>query len=274
MNSEILSLSQSSSSGNARELDYSTVAGLAVAFGLVFLAITYSGELSSFFDLSSLLIVLGGTFGATLINHSPEEILRSSEAVRAVLWPDRQAGLVRLRRLVELATKARNEGLLVLEEAQTFEPDPFLRNALQLLADGLTPEEVQRTLEIEIAHIDDRHRRGAQCLQTMAAIAPAMGLIGTLIGLVQMLENLNDPSKIGPGMATALLTTFYGSMLAYALFTPLAGKLRARSEEELILKQMTLEGIMGIISQVNPRLLEQRLFGFLPPQERFSRYEA
>ncbi len=257
-----------------REIDYGTVCGIAGAFGLVVIAIIIGGELTSFLDFSSALIVFGGTLGATFVNYPISEVLRSLDVVRTVIWPDTHSGLARLRYLVELSNRVRADGVLALEQIVGLEHDPFLRKGLQLIADGIPQEEVQRTLEIDLHHIVDRHRRGAQIFQSMANIAPAMGLIGTLIGLVHMLENLNDPSRIGPGMATALLTTFYGAVLSYMLFMPLAGKLRTRSDEELVLKEMTIEGLVGMMQQTNPRLLEQRLLGFLPPQERLSRYEA
>lgn len=257
-----------------REIDFGTVLGIAGAFGLVFLAILIGGRITSFIDFGSALIVIGGTMGATFVNYPIAEVIRSLDVVRTVIWPDTHSGLARLRHIIDLSNRARSDGALALEPLIAVEDDPFLRKGLQLIADGLPEEEVQRTLEIDLQHIDDRHRRGAQVFQSMANIAPAMGLIGTLIGLVHMLENLNDPAKIGPGMATALLTTFYGAVLSYMLFMPLAGKLRTRSDEELVLKEMTIEGLLGIVQQTNPRLLEQRLLGFLPPQERLSRYEG
>jgi len=153
------------------------------------------------------------------------------------------------------------------------ERDPFFKKCLMLLVDGYDAPELRKILEMELAYLDDRHRRGARLFQTMGAIAPAMGLIGTLIGLVQMLGNLDDPSEIGPAMAVALLTTFYGAVLANLVFLPLAGKLRTRSEEETLYKEMTIEGICGIAEGLNPRMIKQRLFSFLPPEKRYAEYE-
>lgn len=259
--------------GSRENLDYATIVGAICAFGLVLLAIFLGGQFHSFFDLNSVLIVIGGTIGATLINFPLKDFSRTVSVLRTAFFPDRSSADLRIQKLVELGTRARTEGLLALERVIYQEPDPFLRKCLQLLVDGLPIEDLRRILEIEIYQQEDRHRRGAQLFQSMGAIAPAMGLIGTLIGLVQMLQNLNDPAKIGPSMATALLTTFYGALLAYVLFLPLAGKLRARSMDEISLKELTVEGILCIAKDVNPRILEQRLHSFLPPEARFSRFE-
>ena len=255
------------------EFDYATAFGITAAFGLVFLAILFGGNISSFLNLNSFLIVFGGTIGATLVNFPMQDLARSFVVLQTTIWPNPSSGAKRIRRLVELATRARVDGALALESVVYQEQDPFFRKCIQLLVDGIPVEEVRRTLEIELLHIEDRHRRGAQIFQAMGAIAPAMGLIGTLVGLVQMLEHLDDPAKIGPGMATALLTTFYGAMLAYVVFNPLSGKLRARSQSETNIKEMTIEGVLCILKDMNPRLIEQRLLCFLPPELRVSQYE-
>jgi len=253
--------------------DYASAVSMIAAFSLVIFAIIFGGQLSSFLDLNSFLIVIGGTLGATLINYPIKELSRSIVALESSIRPNRAAAANRIRRIVELATRVRNEGPLALEEIVQQESDIFLRRCLQLLVDNTPLEELRRTLEIELLHSEDRHRRGAQIFRTMGAIAPAMGLIGSVIGLVQMLEHLDDPAKIGPGMATALLTTFYGAMLAYLIFIPLSGKLRANSEANLHIKEMSIEGVLCILQDLNPRLIEQRLFSFLPTEARVSQFE-
>lgn len=259
-------------SAKSPTVDYATGLGILAAFGLVFLAITLGGGATSFFDISSLAVVVGGTLGATLIHYPLEALLRTANIIRPAFFPDAASRIHRVQRLLELARKSRGAGTLALESDIMRENDPFFRKCLELLVDDLPPEEVERILEIELTHLEDRHRSGAQLLQTMGTIAPAMGLIGTLIGLVQMLDHMDDPSQVGPGMALALLTTFYGAMLAYIVFLPLAGKLRARSREETLLKELTLEGTVCIIKGTNPRIVEQHLMCFLPPEERVSEY--
>lgn len=254
------------------QIDRGTLVGISAAFGLVFLAILLGGGAGSFFDFNSLLIVLGGTFGATLVNFPLDDLVKASGLIRTAFFPDRSSGLLRMRRLTELSEIVRAEGVVGLESAIRRETDPFFRKAIELVADALPPEDIRRILEIDLSFLGDRHRRGAQVFQTMGTIAPAMGLVGTLIGLVQMLRTLSDPSSVGPGMAVALLTTFYGAVLANLVFLPLAGKLRARSAEEALIKEMTIEGAVDIARGMNPRILEECLMSFLSPDLRVSRY--
>ncbi|MCC6954306.1 MAG: MotA/TolQ/ExbB proton channel family protein [Deltaproteobacteria bacterium] len=254
------------------EYDRATVIGLAAAFGLVFLAIGMGGNLPLFFDLPSLLIVIGGTLGATLVNFPLDEVRRAFSVARHVLAPDRSSPEERLRKIIRLAEEARTSGNLVLESALFKEADPFLRKCTELVVDGISPDEIRRILDIEISLVASRHRRGAQLFQAMGNIAPAMGLIGTLIGLVQMLGSIDDPGQIGPAMAVALVTTFYGAVFANMLFIPIAGKLRARSEEEILIKEMTTEGMISIAQGINPRLLEESLLSFVPPERRISQF--
>ena len=170
--------------------------------------------------------------------------------------------------LVDFAGRARRDGILALEAAAKEVPDQFLGKGIQLAVDGLEPRAIAEVLEKEIEYIEERHGLGATTFMTMGTIAPSMGLIGTLVGLVQMLQNLSDPDSIGPSMAVALLTTFYGAILANMVFLPIAGKLQVRHKEELLGKQLMLEGILSISSGDNPRTLEQKLQSFIPPSER------
>lgn len=269
----ILSKSLSLRNGRFATLDYATAAGIAAAFGLVMLAIAFSGGLLLFFDLNSLLIVLGGTVGATLINFPLEDFRKTIVILRTAFYPDISSAQHRLRRIVQLARNAKSQGRLALEEDGFRESDPFLRKGIELLVDDLPADDLRDILQTELRYLEDRHRRGAQLFQAMGAIAPAMGLIGTLIGLVQMLQDMSDLSSLGAGMATALLTTFYGAVLAYIIFLPLAGKLRTRSQEELLIKELTIEGLTCIMRGVNPRHIEQHLLSFLPPERRYSEYQ-
>ena len=146
--------------------------------------------------------------------------------------------------------------------------DEFLSKGLQLSVDGLEPQAIQEILETEVEHIQERHKLGADILTTMGIFAPALGMIGTLIGLVQMLQSMDDPSTIGPAMAVALLTTFYGALMANIICLPIAGKLRTRSGEEMMAKELMIEGVMSIAKGENPRILEQKLNAFLAPPQR------
>ncbi len=247
--------------------------GVCGALGLVFLAIYFGGDLLSFFDLNSFLIVVGGTIGATLINFPINDVQRALAVIRTAFFPDEQSLRERMKKLVEMSRRARADGLLVLQIDASREPDAFFRKCIQLVVDNHPAAEIRKILETEMSFLEERHRRGAMIFHSMGNVAPAMGLIGTLIGLVQMLRQLDDPSAIGPAMAVALLTTFYGAVLAYIVFFPLAGKLRTRSQEEMLLKELTMEGMLAISENINPRLVEERLVCYLPPEKRFSLFE-
>ncbi len=257
----------------AVRIDFATLLGIGIAFFLVLAAINAEGGLGAFLDSRSALIVLGGTFGATLVNFSLEDVGRTFALLRTAFLPDDHSGMQRIEAVLACARRFRSESREMLQDAADQEPDGFFRKCLTLLIEGQNDKEIRRIMEIELGCSEDRHRRGAQLFQTMGNIAPAMGLIGTLIGLVQMLQKINNPSDIGPAMAIALLTTFYGAVLAQLVCFPIAGKLRARSREEVLLKELTIEGISAIAEGVNPRSIELRLLGFLKPTERRSQYD-
>jgi chemotaxis protein MotA len=174
--------------------------------------------------------------------------------------------LVRL--FVSLGQKARREGLLALEDELESLNDKFLVNGLQMVIDGLDPELIRDIMETEVTATEQRHKLGQDVFRAWGALAPAFGMIGTLIGLVQMLANLDDPSAIGPGMAVALITTFYGSVLANLFFIPMAGKLAIRSDAESSLKEAIIEGVLSIQAGTNPRILQEKMKAFVSPQER------
>jgi chemotaxis protein MotA len=170
--------------------------------------------------------------------------------------------------LVGFAAKARKDGMLALESHLKDIDDSFLVKGLELAIDGQEPNSIGEILQVELESLEGRHQLCAEIFVSMGNFAPAMGLLGTLIGLVQMLQQMDDPSKIGPAMAVALLTTFYGVLLANLLFLPIAGKLKTRSKHEVLLKQLILEGVMAIQSGDNPRIVEQKLKAFVAPMDR------
>jgi chemotaxis protein MotA len=173
-----------------------------------------------------------------------------------------------IEKIVGFAETARREGILALEQAAREIEDPFMGTGIQLAVDGTEPELIQTILETELAFIEERHKQGANIFVFMGSAGPAFGMIGTLVGLVNMLQNLDDPASIGPGMATALITTFYGAVMANLIFIPFAGKLSIRSAEEILSKRMIMEGIMSIQSGDNPRIVEQKLNTFIAPKLR------
>ena len=247
-------------------MDLATIIGILVAFGLVIAAL--GGDALLFLDPASILIVCGGTIGAVLVTYPLESVLGVARIIKKTFLSKVQEPGELIPQFVDYATRVRREGILSLEAHLKNIPDEFLRKGLQLTVDGLDPQLIQEILETDIACLEERHLKGAEILQTFGTLAPGMGMVGTIIGLVLMLKRMNDPSTIGPAMAVALLTTFYGAIMANLVFNPMAGKLRARSREEVLTRTMIVEGIMSISRGENPRILEEKMNSYLPPKER------
>jgi len=249
-------------------VDIATIIGLAAAFGLVGWSIQVGGNLGGFLNLSAAAIVLGGTFGSLLVHFPMSRIIGLIGILRKTLvYAQPQPDAV-IAKMVKYAERARREGMLALEEDSETETDEFLRKGLRLAVDGTDPQLLEKILQTDVHQIENRHFEGARILAAGGTFAPAFGMIGTLIGLVSMLSTLSDPTKIGAGMATALVTTFYGAVLANALFLPLAGKLETRSREEILNKEMIIDGIMAIQSGDSPRIVEEKLKSYLSPTLR------
>ena len=249
-------------------MDIATVAGIVSAFGLVVTAMLMGGGLGLFINIPSFMIVVGGTLGATLINYPLQDVLRVVSVVKNAFFPSTFTTQELIANFVTLASRARKEGILALEPAIKDMKDEFLSTGLQLSVDGLEPQAIQAIMDTEVEHIQERHKLGAEIFTTMGIFAPALGMIGTLIGLVQMLQTMDDPSTIGPSMAVALLTTFYGALMANIVCLPIAGKLKNRSSTEVMVKELMIEGVMSIAKGENPRVLEQKLNAFLAPPQR------
>lgn len=254
-------------------MDLSTVVGLVLIYCLIFASILLGGNVGAFIDYPSILITVMGTFACALINFPIPSVLGITGVLKNAFFNTAISPLDTVSTLVSFAERARREGILSLEGSMDEIEDDFIRSGLRLAVDGVEPELIKDILQTELAFIEDRHRSGQAILLYMGTVAPAMGMIGTLIGLVAMLQNLSDPNAIGPAMAVALLTTFYGALMANIMFIPLAGKLKVRSQEEILIKEVAIEGVMSIQSGDNPRILEQKLLAFLPPKIRPPRDE-
>ena len=254
-------------------MDLSTIIGIIAAFGLMPMAILYGSPLTIFFNIPALLIVLGGTTGVAFI-HYPFADLREAFKVarKAVFHRDKPINEY-IQQLMNFANKARKEGILGLQGELDRIDDQFLKRSVQMAVDGQEPNTLKDMLNTEIDYIIKRHSKGANIFVSIGTYAPAMGMVGTLIGLVQMLQNLNDPSRIGPAMAVALLTTFYGAVIANVVCLPVAGKLRNRSETEILEKSLIIEGMRSILSGENPRLIEQKLHAYISPKLRATMFE-
>lgn len=255
--------------------DYTTVLGILFAFVLVIGAIILGGKVRVFIDLPSMLIVVGGTFVLTAACFSVNDVVTSIQTtVKNMFYrpvsPTNTAVIA-----LKVAELARKEGVLSLEKhVSRMHSNPFLLKASRVIADGMIPEKIERLLSEDIQTLQERYIRSAAVLRKAAEIAPSMGLIGTLIGLVQMLGGLNDPSTIGPAMAVALLTTFYGALLAFMVFTPLASRLERNAQGELLSLMMYLKTADSIVRQENPRQLETLLNSMLPQSQQIAYFKS
>lgn len=249
-------------------MDIATVVGIIAGFGLILISIILGGTLDTFINVPAIVIVVGGTISATLINYPLTDVVGLMGPVRQAFFTQDIDPRGLIQKLTEFATIARREGILALETHANETDDEFLGKSIQLAIDGTAPELIRDILTTEVAFMEDRHSRGQAILTAMGASAPAFGMIGTLIGLVQMLAGMEDPSSIGLGMAVALLTTLYGAVLANVVFIPVAGKLKVRTAGELLVKEITIEGILSIQSGDNPRVVEQKLKAFISPALR------
>lgn len=260
--------------GSGATIDFATIFGVAGAFVLIAAAMIIGGTPGAFLDVRAILIVIGGTFMVTTISYSLGEIVRAqSVMLKAVMYHQRAPSDAALQ-MIHLADAARRNGALSLESHQKeFRGERFLRRAMTFVIDGMPGEEVERVMTREAEATFDRHIQSAGVLRRAGEVAPAMGLIGTLIGLVQMLGSLEDPTSIGPAMAIALLTTFYGAVLAHMVFLPIANKLERNSTIEATVNHIYARGAASIARQENPRRLEMHLNTTLPPAERVTYFD-
>ena len=249
-------------------MDLATILGIVLSFGLILLAILSGGDVMLFVHGPSMLIVFGGTIGATLTHYPLPVALKLGKIIGKTFTSKIPASDSIIDQFMDYANRARREGILALESIVKGLDNAFLRKGLQLTVDGLEPDAIQAILEVEIGNTENRHGTGIDLLNALAAYAPALGMIGTVIGLVQMLQNMDDPSKIGPAMAVALITTFYGAVLANLVFLPMVGKLKQRSKEEILIMEMQMEGILGISRGENPRIIREKLSSFQAPKDR------
>lgn len=249
-------------------MDISTVAGMILGVVFLIIGIMINGTLGTYYDRASIMITLGGTIAATLISFPLPKFLETLRSVKHIFFGKELNAGEAIDRIIELANVARKEGLLALEEAAMQLDDDFLKKGILLIVDGTDPELVRNILETELSFVEERHSTGQSLFETMGALAPAFGMIGTLIGLINMLRTLDDPSSVGPNMAVALVTTFYGVVLANLFFLPMARKLKLRSKEEILLKEILIEGMLSIQAGENPRIIEEKLVAFLSPKLR------
>jgi chemotaxis protein MotA len=255
-------------------MDLASIIGLAVCVAMMLLGIVTGDDgvagLRYFIDVKSILITLGGAFFAVLASNSIKDFIGGLKSFLLIFKSPSMNLTETISKVIELSNVARKEGLLALEEVSGELEDPFLKKGILLIVDGTDPELVRGILETEVVNLDSRHRQKIAFWQDLGAMGPAWGMIGTLIGLILMLQNMSDASSIGPSMSVALITTLYGSVLANWICTPTSNKLKSNNEAELMLKDIMIEGLLSIQAGENPRVIEEKLKSFLPPSERAS----
>lgn len=254
---------------NLLDLDTATVLGMIVAWGALLGALLLEGgNPRALINGPAALLVFGGTFGAGIISFRMSQ-LKSLPAVLAQAFTEKSQDVSEvIALLVGFAERARREGLLVLEEEVDTLTDPFLLRGVQLAIDGTDPELVRDILTTELHFLQARHRVGESIFTTLGGFAPTLGIIGTVVGLIHMLSSLSDPGRMGPLIASAFLATLYGVASANLLFLPIAKKLRARSTEEVLIREVMVEGILSIQAGDNPRVVEEKLKAYLAPRIR------
>lgn len=254
-------------------MDLGTVIGLVLVMALLLGAMAMGVGVGAYIDIPSVLIVIGGSIGALMISFKPEQMKKFTKVFMIAIKPPQEDKGELIKKLVEFATKARKDGILALESEVNNEENQFLKKGLSMAIDGNEPDTIRELLEIEMEQTSTRHKIHGSIFNQWAGLAGAMGMIGTLIGLVAMLLNMADPSAIGPSMAVALLTTMYGAMIGNIFGTPISNILGIRNDEETLVKEMILSGIMSIQSGDAPRVLEAKLLSYLAPSERVSQFD-
>lgn len=249
-------------------MDITTAVGMALAMGLLYWSLAAGGDVSLFWDTPSVVMVLGGSVSVTIISYRPSDLKGLLKIMMRTLLFKLPTPQQEIERVITYANLARKEGLLALEAKLQEVDDKFFAKGIQLVIDGFSAETVRDIMDLEHSFQQQRHSQGKKMIDTIGTMAPAFGMIGTLVGLVQMLANMSDPAAIGSGMAVALLTTFYGAVVSNVVMTPLSNKLDIRAKEEALLRNLMVEGIVAIQSGEKPQLIKEKLKSFLPPSSR------
>lgn len=249
-------------------MDLSSVIGFLGGITVIIVTILISGDLSGYVDIPSIICTFGGTVAMTVMAFPINKLKEGIAALKHVFFYSEMDAENIIKSIIDLANVARKEGLLALEEAAQQLQDDFLQKGVLLIVDGTDPELVRNILETELSFIEERHKSSQGVYEFMATIGPGFGMLGTLIGLINMLANLSDPSTVGPNMAVAIVTTLYGSMIANVFCNPVVNKLKLRSSQESLMKEVMLEGMLSIQAGENPRIIEEKLKAFMSPKLR------
>ena len=255
-------------------MDLASIIGLVVAFAMMMLGILTGDDgiagIKYFWDFKSVLITFGGAFFSTMAAYSMKDYIAGLKSFLLIFKSPSQNIPEMITKIIDLSNVARKEGLLSLEEVASELDDEFLKKGILLIVDGTDPELVRAILETELISTEDRHKKKISFWQDLGSMGPAWGMIGTLIGLILMLQKMNDASAIGPAMSVALITTLYGSILANWICSPVSNKLKAYNADEIMLKEIMIEGLLSIQAGENPRVIEEKLKSFLSPADRMN----
>ncbi len=254
-------------------MDLGTVIGLVLVIALLLASMVLGVGIGPYIDIPSVMIVIGGSIGSLMISFKPAQMKKFTKVFMIAIKPPEENVQELIKKLVDFATKARKDGILALESEVNKESNVFLKKGLSMAIDGSEPDTIRELLEIEMEQTSNRHKIYGQIFNQWAGLAGAMGMVGTLIGLVAMLLNMADPSAIGPSMAVALLTTLYGAVIGNVFGTPISNILSIRDGDESVIKEMIISGIMSIQSGDAPRVLEGKLLSYLAPADRVSQFE-
>ncbi len=254
-------------------MDIASLLGIILGLGMLVFGIIDNAGITgvvNYLDPASAIITFGGAFAATLASYSLQDFLAGLKSFTLIFKSSAMNSSEMIKKIIDLSNVARKEGLLSLEEAAADMDEPFLKKGILLIVDGTDPELVRAILETELFSTEDRHKNLIGFWDTLGAMGPAWGMIGTLVGLVNMLNNMSDAGAIGPAMAVALITTLYGSLLANWICTPTSNKLKANNAAETMQKEVMIEGLLSIQAGENPRVIEEKLKSFLAPRDRVS----
>ncbi len=249
-------------------MDLATIVGIITGAGLVIWAILTGAGWQVFVDIPSAMIVFGGTLGGTLVSFPLKDVLGCFKTAKYVFLHKVESPTEVIQQMVGISRLTRIKGFIGLEEEITKIKNPFLKKGLILILDRVSPDVIRTILDRDVIFLEQRHETGRKVFQMMGSLAPAFGMIGTLIGLVAMLKVLDDPRSIGPGMSVALITTFYGAILANLFFIPMTEKLKMRTNEEILNKEIIIEGILRIQAKENSVMVEEALTSFIAPRLR------
>lgn len=254
-------------------MDLASIIGLVVCFSLMIFGMVFGKSFSavlSFLDAPSALITFGGAFCCIMASYPMAGYIGGLKSIGLIFKTSTMNVPAIIQKIIELSNVARKEGLLSLEEAASDIDDEFLKKGILLIVDGTDPELVRAIMETELVSVEGRHKEKIGFWENLGAMGPAWGMIGTLIGLINMLKDLSDLAAVGPNMAVALVTTFYGSVLANWICAPVATKLKGKNDEEMMMKEIEIEGLLSIQAGENPRVIEEKLKSFLAPADRGS----